>query len=1079
MKNDLGIAGRIAHAFIQSKLTPLAIVAALILGLVAVLEIPREEEPQIVVPMLDVMTALPGASPAEVEQRVTTPLETILREIPGVEYVYSTSSPGASLIIVRFLVGTRQEDALVKVYSKLYANLDHVAPGASPSIVKARSIDDVPILALTLWGKGYDGYKLRQIAAELENQIKQVDDVSETKILGGQPRALRVELSTAKLDAYSLSPAAVVGRLQAANARVEAGEFANGNQQVRLDAGSFFTSREDVEQVVVGVSRGRPVLLRDVADKITDGPDEPANYVSFGVGRGALRSDPHAEVGSEYPAVTITVAKRKGTNATNIANHVLARIAQMRANSLPADLNITTTRNYGETAKAKSDELLEHLALATLSVTLLIAIFLGWRESGVVLLAIPVTLALTLGIFYLLGYTLNRVTLFALIFSIGILVDDAIVVVENIVRHFRLPESKGRPLSDLAIEAVAEVGNPTILATFAVIAAILPMAMVHGLMGPYMMPIPVGASSAMIFSLLVAFVVSPWASLRLLRHSAHASTRGEHREDWATRLYRRFMTPMVHSALWRAVFLLVIVVLLLGACALVPLKLVKVKMLPFDNKSEFQVVIDMPNGTTLEQTARVGQALGEYLGRQPEVKNYQLYTGLSGPYNFNGLVRHYYLRSQPNQADIQVNLLPASERSVQSHAIAKRLRPELDKIAAPFGARIKVSEVPPGPPVVQTLVAEVYGPDQAGEIGVARQIKQIFSQTPGVVDVDWYVEDPQPQINVQVDEEKAALHGISAAAVSSTLATALHGSQVGMLHSETSREEIPVLVQMSRADRSSLDALESTKMTAADGSLVSLRELTRTVQTTLEPSIYHKNMKRVVYVTGDVAGTVESPVYAIFQMNRALDTLKLPAGYTLARYNAVQPDSTDRYAMKWDGEWQITLEVFRDLGLAFGGAMILIYVLVVGWFRSFLVPLVIMAPIPLTLVGILPAHALMGAFFTATSMIGFIAGAGIIVRNSIILVDFIELRRKQGMPLDEAVVEAGVVRFRPMLLTAAAVVVGASVILSDPIFQGLALSLMAGEVASTLLSRMAVPVLYYMLESRLGNAVEVAEEVAV
>ncbi len=1079
MKNDLGIAGRIAHAFIQSKLTPLAIVAALILGLVAVLEIPREEEPQIVVPMLDVMTALPGASPAEVEQRVTTPLETILREIPGVEYVYSTSSPGASLIIVRFLVGTRQEDALVKVYSKLYANLDHVAPGASPSIVKARSIDDVPILALTLWGKGYDGYKLRQIAAELENQIKQVDDVSETKILGGQPRALRVELSTAKLDAYSLSPAAVVGRLQAANARVEAGEFANGNQQVRLDAGSFFTSREDVEQVVVGVSRGRPVLLRDVADKITDGPDEPENYVSFGVGRGALRSDPHAEVGSEYPAVTITVAKRKGTNATNIANHVLARIAQMRANSLPADLNITTTRNYGETAKAKSDELLEHLALATLSVTLLIAIFLGWRESGVVLLAIPVTLALTLGIFYLLGYTLNRVTLFALIFSIGILVDDAIVVVENIVRHFRLPESKGRPLSDLAIEAVAEVGNPTILATFAVIAAILPMAMVHGLMGPYMMPIPVGASSAMIFSLLVAFVVSPWASLRLLRHSAHASTRGEHREDWATRLYRRFMTPMVHSALWRAVFLLVIVVLLLGACALVPLKLVKVKMLPFDNKSEFQVVIDMPNGTTLEQTARVGQALGEYLGRQPEVKNYQLYTGLSGPYNFNGLVRHYYLRSQPNQADIQVNLLPASERSVQSHAIAKRLRPELDKIAAPFGARIKVSEVPPGPPVVQTLVAEVYGPDQAGEIGVARQIKQIFSQTPGVVDVDWYVEDPQPQINVQVDEEKAALHGISAAAVSSTLATALHGSQVGMLHSETSREEIPVLVQMSRADRSSLDALESTKMTAADGSLVSLRELTRTVQTTLEPSIYHKNMKRVVYVTGDVAGTVESPVYAIFQMNRALDTLKLPAGYTLARYNAVQPDSTDRYAMKWDGEWQITLEVFRDLGLAFGGAMILIYVLVVGWFRSFLVPLVIMAPIPLTLVGILPAHALMGAFFTATSMIGFIAGAGIIVRNSIILVDFIELRRKQGMPLDEAVVEAGVVRFRPMLLTAAAVVVGASVILSDPIFQGLALSLMAGEVASTLLSRMAVPVLYYMLESRLGNAVEVAEEVAV
>ncbi len=1026
MKHELGIAGRIAHSFLESKLTPLAIVAALLLGIIAVLEIPREEEPQIVVPMLDVMTALPGASPAEVEQRVTIPLEMILREIPGVEYVYSTSSPGASLIIVRFYVGSNQDDALVKVYSKLYANLDRMAPGASPSLVKARSIDDVPILSLTLWGSRYDAYQLRQIAAELQNQVKQVEDVSETKILGGQARALQVELSGAKLASYSLSPSAVVGRLQASNAKLEAGEFANQNQQVRVDAGSFFTRREDVEQVVVGVSRGRPVLLRDVAEKIVDGPDEPTSYVNFGIGRGALVRDAHAQVGAEFPAVTITVAKRRGTNATTIANHVLARIATMKTTSLPSDLNVTTTRNYGDTAKAKSDELLKHLLLATLSVTLLIAVFLGWRESGVVLLAIPVTLALTLGIFYLLGYTLNRVTLFALIFSIGILVDDAIVVVENIVRHFRLPESTGRPLSELAIEAVAEVGNPTILATFAVIAAILPMAFVHGLMGPYMMPIPVGASSAMLFSLLVAFVVSPWASLRLLRHSAARAGHHEHEEDWATRLYRRFMTPMVHSALWRHLFLLAIVLLLLAAVALVPLKLVQVKMLPFDNKSEFQVVIDMPNGTTLEQTARVGQALGQYLSKQPEVANYQLYAGLSGPYNFNGLVRHYYLRSQPNQADIQVNLLPIQQRSAQSHEIAKRLRPELQRIALPYGARIKVSEVPPGPPVVQTLVAEVYGPDASGQIGVAKQIKQIFSQTPSVVDVDWYVEDPQTQVRIEVDEQKAALHGISAAAVSSALTTVLHGTEAGMLHSETSREEIPVLVRMARADRSSLDELESTKLTASDGSLVSLREITKTETATLQPSIYHKNMKRVVYVTGDVAGTAESPVYAIFKMNEALDKLKLPAGYTLARYNAVQPDSTDRYAMKWDGEWHITIEVFRDLGLAFGGAMILIYVLVVGWFRS-----------------------------------------GIIVRNSIILVDFIELRRAQGMPLPEAVVDAGVVRFRPMLLTAAAVVVGASVILSDPIFQGLALSLMAGEVASTLLSRMAVPILYYMVESKL------------
>ena len=804
MKHDLGIAGRIAQTFIDSKLTPLAIVAALALGAFAVMQIPREEEPQIVVPMLDVMTTMPGASPAEVENRVTIPLEMILREIPGVEYVYSTSSPGASLIIVRFYVGTKQEDALIKVYSKLYSNLDHMAAGASQPIVKSRSIDDVPILSLTLWGTNYDSYQLRQISGEVEHSIKQIDDVSETRILGGQPRAMRVILDTAKLASYSLSPAAVVARLEAANAQVEAGEFSSQNQQIRVDAGMLFSRREDLEEVVLGISNGRPILLRDVAGEIVDGPAEPTTYVTFGVGRGTSSSNVHA--GAEYPAVTITVAKRKGTNATDIANKVLARIAEMKGSTLPRDLHITTTRNYGDTAKAKSDELLKHLLLATFSVTLLIAIFLGWRESGVVLLAIPVTLALTLGIFYLLGYTLNRVTLFALIFSIGILVDDAIVVVENIVRHFRLPESRGRPLSDIAIEAVAEVGNPTILATFAVIAAILPMAFVRGLMGPYMMPIPVGASAAMLFSLLVAFVVSPWASLRLMRHVATKPGYASHeKEDWATRLYRRFMTPMMHSANWRYLFLIGIVVLFLAAVALVPLKLVRVKMLPFDNKSEFQVVVDMPDGTTLEQTARVSQALGQYLGQQPEVQNYQVYAGLSGPYNFNGLVRHYYLRSRPNQADIQVNLLPLDERSAQSHDIAKRLRPELQKIGIPFGARIKVSEVPPGPPVVQTLVAEVYGPDASGQIDVAKQIKQIFQQTPGVVDVDWYVEDPQPGYKIVADQQKAALHGISAAAVANTLAIALRGKDAGLIHSENSREEIPVTVRMDRANRSSID----------------------------------------------------------------------------------------------------------------------------------------------------------------------------------------------------------------------------------------------------------------------------------
>ena len=1063
MKRAHGIAGRIAATFINSRLTPLIIVASLALGVGAVLLIPREEEPQIVVPMLDVTTAMPGASPQEIEQRVTVPVEKLLREIPGVEYVYATSSPGSSLVIARFFVGIPQDQALVRVYSKLYSNMDRLPQGASQPMVKERSIDDVPILALTLWGKNYDAYHLRLIANELEYSFKQTQDVSETAVIGGQARSVRVVLSAAKLSAYGLTPTATLRALQAANARVQAGEFAASNGQIRLEAGNFFVRQADLENMIVGVDRGRPILLKDAADQIVDGPSEPASYVLFGTGAGS--SQPGTQPGADLPAVTVTVAKRKGANATDVANAVLSRLEELRRTTIPADLNITVTRNYGETAKAKSDELLKHLLLATLSVTLLIALFLGWRESGVVLVAIPVTLALTLGVFYLYGFTLNRVTLFALIFSIGILVDDAIVVVENMVRHLRLPENHGRPLSEVAIESVAEVGNPTILATFGVIAAILPMAFVRGLMGPYMRPIPIGASSAMLFSLGVAFVASPWAAMRLLSRSHAGKEKADHAEGGTTRLYRRIMSPLIHSRRYRYAFLVAVVLFLLAAAALVPLKLVRVKMLPFDNKSEFQVIVDMPDGTPLEQTTRISQALGRYLAQQPEVANYQIYAGTSGPINFNGLVRHYYMRQQPNRADIQVNLKPAGERSTQSHEIAKRIRPALDALALPFGARIKVSEVPPGPPVVQTLVAEVYGPEFDGQIDVARRVKQIFAQTPGIVDVDWYVEDPQQTVTLTVDQEKAALHGVAVSDITAALQTLESGAQAGLLHDPAAREPIPITIRLDRADRASLDALDAVHLKGADGTPVSLRELTHASQSTLEPSIYHKNLRRVIYVTGDVAGAEESPVYAIFKMNEALDYLDLPAGYTLKRYNASQPDSTEHYSMKWDGEWHITIEVFRDLGLAFAAVLVLIYVLVVGWFRSYVVPLVIMAPIPLTLVGILPAHALLGAFFTATSMIGFIAGAGIIVRNSIILVDFIELRRSQGMPLKEAVIDAGAVRFRPMLLTAAAVVVGASVILFDPIFQGLALSLIAGEVASTALSRLAVPVLYYMVRA--------------
>jgi multidrug efflux pump subunit AcrB len=1057
-----GLAGRLARAFIQSKLTPLALVAALALGAFSILKTPREEDPQIIVPMLDVFVQMPGASADEVAQRVSGPMEKLLREIPGVEYVYSTSQPGLSMVIVRYYVGMNEDDAIVRTYNKLYSNFDRIPQGVSQPIIKVRSIDDVPVLALTLWGKNYDAYRLRLIAAELDQSLRQVEDVSETHLIGGLPRQLRVVLDTQRLAAYGLTPASMVAQLEAADTRNQSGMFARGNQEFQVETGNFFRTANDLNSVVVAVHTDRPVYLRDVVQKLEDGPAEPENYVLFTEARGAT----HGPASPQYPAVTITVAKRKGSNATDIVENVLQKIDSLRGNTLPPDLNITVTRNYGETAKDKSDELLEHLFIATLSVTALIALALGWRESGVVLIAIPMTLALTLAIFYFYGYTLNRVTLFALIFSIGILVDDAIVVLENIVRHFQLPENRGRPLADVAVEAVNEVGNPTILATCAVIAAILPMAFVRGLMGPYMRPIPVGASAAMVFSLLVAFVVSPWAALIFLRHYGESSDYEQRdSEGWTNKLYRRAMTPLLRNRQRRWMFFGGILILLLSAIAFVPLKWVQVKMLPFDNKSEFQVMVDMPDGSTLEQTTRVAQALSTYLANQPEVVNNETYAGTSGPYNFNGLVRHYFLRSQPNQADIQVNLASRRDRSAQSHEIARRIRPELDKIGAPFGARIKVAEVPPGPPVLETLVAEIYGPSYRGQIDLAAKIKKVFQQTPGVVDVDWYIQDQQTKYNLKVILDKAALQGLRAADVARSTEIGLAGASAGLLHDPSSREDIPIVVRLSRPDRSGVAELGDLQLPGYSSGHVALSEITRPEQTTIDTSVYHKNLRPVVYVTGDVAGEIESPVYAILRMKDAIARIPLAGGYSVKQYmGTTLPENTDRYSMKWDGEWHITVEVFRDLGLAFAAVLVLIYVLVVGWFRSFRTPFIIMAPIPLTLVGILPAHALMHAFFTATSMIGFIAGAGIIVRNSIILVDFIELRRKHGLTLEEAVIDAGAVRFRPMLLTAAAVVVGASVILFDPIFQGLAISLMAGEVASTLLSRLAVPVLYFVSE---------------
>ena len=1047
MNRPTGAAGRLAATFIHSKLTPLVIIASMLLGVYAVVALPREEEPQIIVPMIDVFVEMPGTSPTEIEQRVTRPIEQLLWEVPGVEYLYSTSMPGRAMLVVRFLVGQDEERAMVRLTQKLAANAPALPPGASQPVVKARSIDDVPVMALTLWGDGYDDIRLREMAAQLQSALKELPDISEIAIIGGRPRQVSVDLDPAALVSRGLDPLAIREALARSNLRAPARELVSDNRATRLESGQWLQSAAAIGDVVVGAGGGAPIHLADVA-AIRDGGGEPADYVMHYPGPGRA-----------YPAVTLSIAKRKGTNAIELTRAVEQKVETARGYLLPRDLQVSVTRNYGETAKQKSNELLWHMFLAVISVALLIWLVLGRRESLVVLTAIPVTLALTLFVFYLYGYTLNRITLFALIFSIGILVDDAIVVVENIVRHARMSRD-GRDLAALAVRAVDEVGNPTILATLAVIAAILPMAFVGGLMGPYMRPIPVGASAAMVFSLVVAFIVTPWAAVRLLQR-AHGHV--DEAEDRLTALYRRVMRPLLTRPGARAAFLGLVAILLIGAIALVPLGLVTVKMLPFDNKNELQVIVHLPEDTPLETTAGVASALADESLRDTAVTSVQSYTGSPSPYTFNGLVRHYFLRRDPNLADLQLMLVDKDARREQSHTIAKRIRTRLDPIARRLGARIQVVEVPPGPPVLQTIVAEVYGPDASRRLELAKTVRSVFERTAGVVDVDWYVESAQPKVRLEVDGDKAAAAGLSAAQVASVVSIAGAGMSAGLLHDPQAREDVPILLRLPRRLRGSLDAVTSLRLGREP---VAVGELTRAVMSEEEQSVYHKNLVPVTYVTADVAGQFESPVYAILQMNRALASVRLPEGYGLEIFNTRQPFDSSKYAMKWDGEWHITYEVFRDLGIAFAAVLVLIYILVVGWFQSFVTPLTIMLAIPFSLIGILPAHALLGAFFTATSMIGFIAGAGIVVRNSIILVDFVELRVRDGMSIEDAVVDAGAVRFRPMALTAAAVIVGSAVILFDPIFQGLAISLMAGEVASLLLSRMTVPITYYLTHRR-------------
>lgn len=1057
----IGLAGKLGHYFMESKLTPIIIFASLLLGVFAVMNTPREEEPQIEVPMVDVFVPMPGATAKEVETKITTPLERKLWEIPGVEYLYSTSMPGVSLITVRYYVGENQEDSLVKLYNKIFNNMDMMPPGVMMPLVKHRTIDDVPILTLTLWSQQTDHYHLRRVAVELRDEIKKLDQLSTVDVIGGAPRRINVILDTNQLAAYHLSPLQIAGMLQRANAQLPAGQFQKDNVEYQVEVGKFISGKDDVENLVVAVQNGQPVYMKNVAT-VTDDMGEIDNYVFFGTGPQAeSKGIPVAESGSlEQPGVTLSISKRKGADAYQVSSTVLDKVEALKGHLIPGDVEVTVTRNYGETADNKANELITHLLGAIGAVLLVVAFSMGGRSAFIIFISVPVTFALTLLIYYLQGFTLNRVTLFALIFVTGIVIDDSIIIAENIYRHFSM---KMLPKMEAAVTAVNEVGNPTILATLTVIASVLPMAFVSGLMGPYMRPMPVGASIAMVFSLFVAMTAAPWLSVRFLKY-------GEKEEPFIVnesrtyKVYSRLMQPMLDKAWVRWAFLTGVVALLIISASAFLFKFVTVKMLPFDNKSEFQIIIDTAEGTTLEQTNRVAKEMGEYLRTVSEVTDYQIYSGIAAPYNFNGLVRHYFLRKGSNVADIQVNLADKSERNDQSHLIAKRIRPEIAAIAARHGARVKVVEIPPGPPVLSTLVTEVYGPTEEVRIELAKKILGIYDSTPGVVDTDWYVENDQVKYRFLVNKEKAILNGITTEEVAQTLRLSLSGMDAGVVHLPEEKEAVMINLRLSREDRSSLEDLKTIKIMSPRGQAVPLSELVDVRETTIDKSIFHKNLRPVVYVVGDVAGVEESPVYAILSMAEEIDKITMPNDYKVEQWYTNQPWSEEKAEIKWDGEWHITYETFRDMGMAFAAVMVLMYVLLVAWFKRFKVPFVQMAAIPLTLIGIVPAHMIFGAFFTATSMIGMIALAGIMVRNSVLLIDFVDLRLSEGAGLQQAIIESGAVRFRPIALTAGTMIVGAVFILLDPIFQGLALSLMAGGISSTVLTLAVVPILYYMVE---------------
>jgi multidrug efflux pump subunit AcrB len=1065
----MGISGRIARFFLESRLTPLIALVALLLGAFAVAVTPREEEPQINVTMANVLIPFPGASARDVETLVAIPAEQVIGQIHGLEHVFSVSKPGLAIVTAQFKVGVPRTEALVRLNDTIQANRDWLPRelGVGEPLVKPKGIDDVPIVTLTLWTADTErgAYDVERVAHALEAELKRVGGTREIVTIGGPGRAIRVMLEPERLAAFKLTVADIRRALATANTAMPSGSLNADNRLLDVETGQFLAGAQDVRETVVGVVDGGPVYLSDVA-RVVDGPPQPARYVWLGTRKAGKGNA--IETYDEFPAVTIAVTKKPAENAVDVAHRVLARVSELKDTVIPSGIEVTVTRNYGETANDKAMKLIQKLVFATLSVVALVFVALGRREALIVGAAVILTLSATLFASWGWGFTLNRVSLFALIFSIGILVDDAIVVVENIHRHRALEPDAS--LVALIPRAVDEVGGPTILATLTVIAALLPMAFVSGLMGPYMSPIPINASMGMLISLAIAFIVTPWLALRLSR-SQSAAQHGATRLD--TRLaavFPRLLAPFLHAtrgARNRRLLLAAVVGAIGLSVGLIAMQWVVLKMLPFDNKSEFQVVVDMPAGTPVENTAAVLHEMGAYLATVPEVTDFEGYAGTAGPINFNGLVRQYYLRQAPESGDLQVNLVGKHERDRQSHEIALAVRPELVRIADAHHARVKVVEVPPGPPVLAPLVAEVYGPDESGRHAVAKRVRAELAKTPRVVDVDDSVEDSARKIAVRVDQTRAATLGVAQADVVATMRVALGGEDVTIVRDGQSKYGVPVTLTLAPERQGKLEALLAMQTRSREGALVALSEVVRPNAAERDRTIYHKDLLPVTYVVGDVAGGSDSPLYGMFAARGALAGATLPQGGRLGEYWITQPsDPYRQFAIKWDGEWQVTYETFRDMGAAYAVGLVLIYLLVVAQFGSYVTPLVIMAPIPLTIIGVMPGHALLDAQFTATSMIGMIALAGIIVRNSILLVDFINLQVARGVPFAQAVVQSAVARAKPIALTGLAAMLGALFILDDPIFNGLAISLIFGILVSTLLTLVVIPVLYFAVNRK-------------